>query len=352
MNFDDKRNYPDYVETIIKLDIPKGQKPERIDKYLARMVENATRSKVQKAIDNGNVEINNNTVKASQKIQGGDKVICRLMKPPPLELIPENISLDIFYEDEYLMVVNKPAGMCVHPGFGNRYGTLVNAVLYHIGQRQSIELEIDEEEQDEEGEIFASDEVRPGIVHRLDKDTSGLLVIAKSSEIHAALASQFAAHKTKREYNAIIWGRIKERNGIISGDIGRSQKNRKAFAVVKKGGKYAETHYETLEEYSFASLVRFHLKTGRTHQIRVHTSHIGHPVIGDSFYGGDRLNYVGGIPEITKIAREVLQKTGRQLLHAKSLGFIHPHTKEELYFESDLPEDFTDVLEIMKKIQY
>lgn len=351
MNPDDKRNYPDHIETIIEIKVPPGQKPERIDKYLAHSVENASRTKVQKAIDSGNVTIDGKIAKASRKIQGNETIVCKIMKPPPIELIPEDIPLDIYYEDEFLMVVNKPAGMCVHPGFGNRYGTLVNALLYHFGRRDSLEIEMDEEDDEtSEGEIFASDEIRPGIVHRLDKDTSGLLVIAKDSATHARLASQFAARKTKREYNALVWGRLKEPEGEIIGDIGRSPRDRKLFAVVTKGGKYAETHYQVIEEFLFASLCRFKLKTGRTHQIRVHAAHTGHPVVGDSFYGGDKLNYVGGNPSVTRIARKLLESTNRQMLHAKSIGFIHPHNGRELFFESDLPEDFQTSIEILKKI--
>lgn len=231
---EDKKNYPDYIEKTYEFIIPAGQRPERVDVFLTEAIPNATRSKVQVAIDAGNVTINGKIHKSSRKIQPGDVVQCLVMKPPPMELLPENIPLDIVYEDEFLLVVNKPAGMVSHPGFGNRYGTLVNALLYHFGQRSAIPIETFDEdetdtESDDDGEndyVFNSDAIRPGIVHRLDKDTSGLLVIAKNSVIHAALAKQFFEHTTQREYNAIVWGVVKENEGRIESNIGRSPRER------------------------------------------------------------------------------------------------------------------------------
>lgn len=355
-DFEDKNNYPDYVEKEFRFLVAKGQSPERIDTYLTKYIYNATRNRVQNAIDSGKVTINGKIVKSSRKVQPNDEIICKIMKAPPIELLPENIDLDIKYEDEYLLVVNKPPGMVTHPGFGHRYGTLVNAVLYHFGLRKPIEIEANDEddeieESDEdninEGEIFASESVRPGIVHRLDKDTSGLLVIAKNPQVHTKLSAQFAARTTEREYNAVVWGNVKYDEGTIIGDIGRSPRDRKIFAVVKKGGKHAQTDYKVIERFRFVTLVRLKLHTGRTHQIRVHLNHINHTVFGDPAYGGDK-NLFGGLPEINKIINKSLSMVSRQLLHARTLGFKHPVTNEFLTFDSELPEDFVNILNFFR----
>ena len=356
-DYDDKDNYPDYVEKEFNFKVAKGQSPERIDTYLTKYIYNATRNRVQQAIDEGKVTINGKAVKSSRKVQPNDDIVCKIMKAPPIALLPEDIALDIKYEDEYLLVVNKPPGMVTHPGFGHRYGTLVNAVLYHFGLRKPIEIELEEASEDEieesldegvtEGEIFSSDSVRPGIVHRLDKDTSGLLVIAKNPVVHAKLSAQFAARTTEREYNAIVWGNVKEDEGTIIGDIGRSTRDRKLFAVVKKGGKHAQTDYTVIERYRFATLIRLKLHTGRTHQIRVHLHHINHTVFGDPAYGGDK-NLYGGTPDINKIAIKCLKMVDRQLLHARTLGFKHPVTNEFIKLESELPDDFNKVIEFIK----
>jgi len=347
----DKENYPDYIETIFEFNVQKGKKPERLDHFLTNAIYNATRNRVQKAIEEQRVTINGKVAKASKKVQPGDHIICKIMKAPPLELLPENIPLDIIYEDEYLMVVNKPPFMCTHPGYGHRYGTLVNAVLYHLGLRRSIKIEnldLEEDEEDiSEGEIFASEEVRPGIVHRLDKDTSGILVIAKNPEIHANLSKQFAERTTDRKYLALVWGDLKDDEGVIEGDIGRSPKNRKLFAVVKKNGKPAKTSYQVVDRFEFVTLIRLKLFTGRTHQIRVHLSHINHPVFGDDSYGGNQL-VRGGTPEVNKIANKCLSLINRHLLHAETLGFYHPIKKEFMNFSSNLPLDFNNVLNILR----
>ena len=346
----EKNNYPDYIEKEYVFDIPGKQTPERIDKYLTEHILNATRTKVRKAIDNGNVEINGQKIKASRKIQPGDRIICKIMKPPPIELIPEDIPLDIVFEDEHLLVVNKPAGMVTHPGFGNRYGTLVNALLYHMGVRESLSIECEEDEDEEsEGLIYAGDEVRPGIVHRLDKDTSGLLVIAKNSVILAQLQKQFHDRTTHREYNAIIWGKFDDDDGVITGDIGRSLSDRKKFAVVKKGGKHAITEWQVLERFSIATLMKIHLKTGRTHQIRVHFSHNNRPLMGDPAYGGDVIAHGGGMPSQKKTGEKCLNLINRQMLHARTLGFTHPVTKDFLSFSSELPEDMQEVIGILRE---
>ncbi len=345
-----KDNYPEYIEHIFEFRVPPGQTPERLDLYISRNTQNATRNKVQKAIAEGNVTVNGKAGKSSKKVQPNDYIICKIMKPPPIELLPENIPLDIVFEDEYLMVINKPAGMCVHPGFGNRYGTLVNALLYHFGERESKQIEYDEDDDDIEdhGEIFASDSIRPGIVHRLDKDTSGLLVIAKNSDVHAKLAKQFAEKTSIREYNALVWGTLDNDEGTIEGNIGRSSRDRKLFEVVRKGGKHALTEYYVIERYAYLTLLRLKLHTGRTHQIRVHLKHINHPVFADISYGGDALLF-GGQDKVFRIkAERCLKLAGRQLLHAKTLGFQHPITKDMLEFDSELPEDFKEILNLLQ----
>ncbi|MFP4370486.1 MAG: RluA family pseudouridine synthase [Candidatus Kapaibacterium sp.] len=343
----DLDNYPVHIEHNIELDIAPGQKPERLDKYLAAHIVNATRNKVQKAIDEGRVQVNGIQAKASRKVQPGDHIECIILKPPPIELIPQEIPLNIIFEDKYLLIVNKPPGMCVHPGFGNRYGTLVNALLYHFGKRDSISIDYDEEDE-EEGEVFALDEIRPGIVHRIDKDTSGLLVIAKDPSTHEKLARQFAQKTSEREYLALLWGTFDEDKGIIEGNIGRSPRDRKMFAVLKKEGKPAVTEYEVIERFTYLTLVKARLQTGRTHQIRVHFSHRHHPVFGDSVYGGDKILHGGHIPQFRVKAEKALQLASRQLLHAKTLGIEHPVTKEFMSFDSEIPDDMKLTLEIFR----
>ena len=352
-------SHPYYIEKEYNIKVAKGQTPERLDVYLTSLIFNATRARVQKAIEAGKVLVNGKLGKNSRKVQPNDNILCILLKAPPIELLPQNIPLDIAYEDNVCIVVNKPAGMVTHPGFGNRYGTLVNAILYHYGMRNPISIESDIDEPDEdldseideseaEGEIFAKDEIRPGIVHRLDKDTSGLLVLAKNPEAHTFLARQFANRTTEREYNAIVWGNLKEDEGVIEGDIGRSPRDRKLFAIVKKGGKYAKTEYKVIERFEFATLIKLKLHTGRTHQIRVHLASIHHPVFGDKAYGGDAILYSGQMPQLRKKAAECIAIAQRQLLHARTLGFKHPVSKEFLSFSSELPEDFKQIIEKLR----
>lgn len=343
------RNYPDYIEKRFEFVVPEGQRTERLDVFLTAVIANATRVKVQAAIEAGNVMLNGAIPKPSRKIQPGDMIVCTLLKPPSLELIPENIPLEICFEDDFLLVVNKPAGMVTHPGFGNRYGTLVNALLYHLGKREAISI-VEDDENDEYDEIsHLSDEVRPGIVHRLDKNTSGLLVIAKLPEIHAQLATQFRRHTAMREYNAIVWGRLKLDSGTITGNIARSPRNRKMFAITEQGGKHAVTHYEVMERFESFTLVKFRLETGRTHQIRVHSTHIGHPLLGDELYGGNVIAW-SGIRTLQEksTAKYCLKLMTRQALHARTLGFRHPVTNRDLFFEQELPGDFAVTLEFLR----
>jgi len=340
-------NYPEYIEHTFEFKVAPGQTPERLDIYISRNTQNATRNKVQNAISDGHVTVNGKKAKQSRKVQPLDHIVCKIMKPPPLELIPENIPLEVVYEDDYLMVINKSAGMCVHPGFGNRYGTLVNALLYHFGEREAKNIEFDEED-DDEGAVYSSDSIRPGIVHRLDKDTSGLLVVAKDTFTHAKLAEQFADKTSKREYFALVWGEFNNDTGIIIGNIGRSSKDRKLFEVVKRGGKIATTDYKVIERLRYLTLLQLKLHTGRTHQIRVHTKYIGHPVFGDSSYGGDNVLFGGQDKQFRLKAEKSIKLAGRQLLHAKTLGFTHPQTKNVMEFDSELPNDFVEILNIFR----
>lgn len=345
----DPINHPEYIEHRFDFVVSKGQLPERLDVYLTGHISSATRTKVQKAIDEGCVLVNGSKAKASRKVQPNDKIQCVLLRPPPIELIPEDIPIQIVYEDEYLMVVNKPPGMCTHPGFGNRHATLVNAVLYHLGFRQSIPIEIEDEDEESEseineGQIFASEAIRPGVVHRLDKDTSGLLLVSKDPTTHAKLAKQFADRTIQRYYYSLVWGNFDEDNGTIEGDIGRSHRDRKLFAVVKKDGKSAKTDWLVVERFQHATLMRLKLHTGRTHQIRVHLSHNNHPVFGDMSYGGDTVAIGGNNPQFKKMATDALKTISRQMLHAATLGFEHPYTKEFLNFSSALPEDMLSVI--------
>jgi 23S rRNA pseudouridine1911/1915/1917 synthase len=318
----------------IEIIVPNVEKRERIDKFLTNQIENSSRSKIEKLIESGLVLVNGQTVKPSHRISPGEKIVVKIPKEPRPELTPEPIPLDIVYEDDYLLVVNKPAGMVTHPGHGNYTGTLVNALLYHCSKLSKVNV--------------SGGEVRPGIVHRLDKDTSGLLVVAKDDETHRHLAKQFFHKTVDREYWAIVWGHFNSTRGVIETELGRSKSDRTKFTVVK-GGKLAITEYEVLEKFDFLSLVKLKLKTGRTHQIRVHLAYIGHPVFGDPTYGGRRIAW-GGIDRKKKLfVDELLKIMQRQALHAKTLGFIHPARNEFMKFDSELPEDMKKLLEVLKK---
>ncbi len=344
----EKNNYPDYIEKKLVFNISHGVKPERIDVFLTRQVMNATRTKVQAAIDGGKVLVNGTVAKASRKVQPGDTVECTLMKPPPMELIPEDIPIEVRFEDEHLLVVNKPAGMVTHPGFGNRYGTLVNAMLWYLGRRESVTVEIGDEDEDE-NIVFSGSEIRPGIVHRLDKDTSGLLMIAKNPAILTKLQSQFADRSISRQYYALVWGIVKDDAGTIDADIGRSPRDRKLFSVVTKGGKNAVTDYEVLERMGFVTLIKAKLRTGRTHQIRVHFSSIRHPLFGDRSYGGDKIVYGGGDQKLLKLAQRSLKLAQRQLLHAKTLTFRHPVSNSVITVDSDIPSDMSAIISTIRE---
>ena len=306
--------------------VPSGEHRKRLDVYLTHRIENATRNKVQQAIDAGMVRVNDKPVKSSYQLSPNDIIDITFPHPPRPDAQPEDIPLDIIYEDDVLLIVNKSAGMVTHPAYGNYTGTLVNALLHHSKNLSNLNTE-----------------QRPGIVHRLDKDTTGLMVIAKTDVAHAFLAKQFSKRTIDREYWAIVWGKFKKDKGAIEANLGRSKKDRKKVAVTEDG-RPAITEYEVLEEFDFLSLVKLHLKTGRTHQIRVHLAHIGHPVFGDATYGGRTSNWNGLEGKKAKHASNLLELISRQALHAKTIGFIHPGTREFLKFDSQLPADMSEVL--------
>lgn len=309
----------------------KGQAPLRVDKFLMNLVENATRNKIQKAAERGNIYVNDEPVKSNHKVKAGD-IVRILMEHPPYEYLlePENIPLDIVFEDDQLLVVNKPAGMVVHPGHGNYSGTLVNALAYHFDNLPMNSSE------------------RPGLVHRIDKDTSGLLVIAKTEHAMSYLAAQFAEKTSEREYIALVWGNIEEEEGTIEGHIGRHVKDRMQMAVFpddSSGAKPAVTHYKVLERFGYVTLVSCKLETGRTHQIRVHMKHIGHTLFNDARYGGDMILKGTTFTKYKQFIDNCFKILPRQALHAKTLGFEHPVTKEFIRFDTEMPQDMQECIE-------
>ncbi len=353
--------------TLFTYEVPAGyQGGERLDVYLTGFLLNATRARVQKGIKDGLVVVNGEvSKKPSRVVQAGDLIVCTLMKPPPMDILPEDIPLDVRYEDEHLLVVNKAAGMVVHPAFGHRTGTLVHAVLHHIGADpilvESAEDRDDKDDDDASSEglstinlapRFEGDPVlRPGIVHRLDKDTSGLLVVAKHDKAHVGLAKQFAERTTRRRYEAIVWGVPDPEKGRIETDLARDVRDRRKMATVESGkGKHAITHYELIEPFGYTSLAEFRLETGRTHQIRVHAAHIAHPIFGDPVYGGDRIRYGKDEGQRRTFYRNLFTLLPRQALHARSLGFTHPISGKEMDFEAELPQDMVQVIERLRTI--
>ncbi len=319
-------------EKKLHFEVDEGTKEIRIDIFLTNHIENATRTKIQKLIKEGYVLVNSKIVKPNYKISGKEIIDVRIpITPRPEKIEAEDIPIEIIYEDEFLLIVNKPAGMVVHPALGHSGGTLVNALLHHTTQLSNTD-----------------EKTRPGIVHRIDKDTSGLLLIAKDEWTHSQLAKQFSAHTLKREYWAVAWGIFKEPKGEITLNITRSKKDRKLFTVSETEGKSAHTFYEVIEEFEFASLVKLHLKTGRTHQIRVHLTSINHPIFGDTNYGGRRIVYGGDLAKLKARVNNLLEIMPRQALHAKTLGFYHPHLKKDLFFSSELPDDMSLLIEKLK----
>jgi 23S rRNA pseudouridine1911/1915/1917 synthase len=312
--------------------VDKGQEIIRIDKFLLDRLPNTSRNKIQVAARNGNVLANKVAIKPNYKVKPGDEI--SVVFPYPvreIELIPQDIPIQIEFEDDYLAVVHKPSEMVVHPGYGNYTGTLVNALVYHF---DNLPVKI----QDYSG--------RPGLVHRLDKNTTGLMVIAKTEFVLTHLAKQFFDRTTERRYNALVWGDISENEGTITGNIGRSLKNRKVMAVFAEGdyGKHAVTHYKVIKRYGLVTLVECKLETGRTHQIRAHMKHLGHPLFNDNEYGGDQVLRGTTHTKYKQFIDNCFKLIPGQALHAKTLGFLHPITNEKLFFDSELPEGFLELL--------
>lgn len=307
---------------------PADAEPERLDAFIARSVEGLTRSAAQRLIEEGRVTVGGGTAKPSLKLKGGDEIVVEIPPPVPAEPQAEEIPLDILYEDRDVVVVNKPAGMVVHPAAGNPAGTLVNALLGHCTDLSGI-----------------GGELRPGIVHRIDKDTSGILVVAKSDRAHHSLANQFKEHTIKRVYLALVFGSPKEDRGKIEAAIGRHPVDRKKMSGTARRGKHAVTHWRVQGRFNGITLLQLRLETGRTHQIRVHLSEAGHPLVGDTVYGGS-----GRLANIQDpLLRQLIKELGRQALHAKTLGFIHPVSGEYMEFDTELPEDMARIIGYLEK---
>lgn len=330
-----ERNYSDDYFENFDIQVDPKQSPLRIDKFLLTRLERTSRNRVQNAIKSGSVLVNGEEVKPNYKVRPADEISVVVPKPPGTisRLMPQNIPLDIRYEDDDLLIVYKPPGMVVHPGVGHQKGTLVNALAYHFGKDLPV--------------MEGNTHDRIGLVHRIDKNTSGLMVVAKSDYAMTHLAKQFFKHTIERRYQAIVWGDPEADQGSVEAHVGRDPRYRQRFAAFPDGeqGKWALTHYRMLERLHYVSLIECKLETGRTHQIRVHMKHIGHPLFGDARYDGDRIVKGTIYSKYKLFAEKVLALMPRHALHAKSLGFQHPATGEWMYFESELPQDFHDVLQ-------
>lgn len=315
-----------------RFNVDAGQSLLRIDKFVTARLENTSRSRVQNAANAGNILVNNIPVKPNYRVKPGDIIQIVLPSPPrEIELIPENISINIVYEDDDVIVVNKEAGMVVHPAYGNYTGTLVNALMWHFRDLP----------------LFQTGELRPGLVHRIDKDTSGILVVAKNEYAHNRLAKQFFDRTTDRKYIGLVWGTPDPAEGTITGNVGRNLKDRKIMQVFPDGsqGKHAVTHYKIVENLGYISMVECKLETGRTHQIRVHFSYIKHPLFNDDEYGGDRILKGTTFTKYQQFVKNCFEILPRQALHAKSLEFNHPVTRKRLSFDSELPLDMQTVVD-------
>lgn len=312
--------------------VDKGQSQVRVDKYLFERLVNSSRNRIQKAADAGLIMANGKPVKSSYKVKPCDVLTVMMDRPRyDNDIIPEDIPLDIVYEDNDLMVVNKPAGLVVHPGCGNYHGTLVNAIAWHLKDNPK----------------YDPNDPQVGLVHRIDKDTSGLLVVAKTPDAKTHLGLQFYNKTTKRKYNALVWGIVENNEGTIEGNIGRNPKDRMQMAVLSDPaqGKHAVTHYRVLERLGYVTLVECVLETGRTHQIRVHMKHIGHTLFNDERYGGNEILKGTHFSKYKQFVNNCFETCPRQALHAMTLGFVHPRTGEEMFFTSPLPEDMTNLID-------
>ncbi len=318
--------------------VDKGQEPYRVDKFLMNRIEGATRNKIQHAIEGERVLINDKPVKSNYKVKANDKIIVYESRlPETAEIVPENIPLVIVFEDDDVMVINKPAGMVVHPGSGNKSGTLINGVAWHLKQQNP--------------QLNEHDLSRFGLVHRIDKNTTGLLVVAKNSKAMIKLAKQFFDHTVHRRYIALVWGDFKEDEGTINVHVGRHQRFRKLFTAYPDAeyGKAAITHYKVLQRFNYVTLIECRLETGRTHQIRVHMQFAGHPLFNDEIYGGDKILKGTIFSKYKQFVENCFLICPRQALHAQQLGFIHPVTNKKMNFESELPADMKALIEKWRK---
>ena len=321
-----------YERMTIRVD--KGQEPLRIDKFLTTRIQHASRNKIQQGIEAGRVLVNTKMVQSNYKIRPLDEIIIYSEKPGVgEEIVPENIPLNIVYEDEELLVINKPAGMVVHPGSGNYSGTLINGVAYYLQQQNAT--------------ITEETLPRFGLVHRIDKNTSGLMVIAKTSRAVTSLAKQFFDHSVSRKYIALVWGDLEENKGTVVAHVGRHQRFRKIFEAYPDGehGKDAITHYEVVKRFGYVTLIECTLETGRTHQIRVHMKYLGHPLFNDDTYGGDKIVKGTIFNRYRQFVENCFQICPRQALHAKTLGFVHAVSRREMFFECELPSDMKGLIE-------
>jgi 23S rRNA pseudouridine1911/1915/1917 synthase len=332
-NLDDQEAQEELYERL-SITVDKGQEPMRLDKFLAARIENASRNKIQQAIETARVLVNNKKVQANHRIKPGEEIVVYSDREVHTEeIIPEQMPLNIVYEDEEVLIINKPVGLVVHPASGNYTGTLINGVAWHLLQ-QNASLNQDELP-------------RFGLVHRIDKNTSGLMVLAKTARAVASLAKQFFDHTVHRHYVALVWGDVEEDSGTIRAHVGRHKRFRKLFDAYPDGeyGKHAVTHYKVLERLGYVTVVQCELETGRTHQIRVHMQHIGHPLFNDEFYGGDRIVKGTVFTKYKQFVENCFEICPRHALHAKTIGFLHPRTRVEVKFDSDLPADMQAVIQ-------
>lgn len=333
-NLDDQAEGPEELYERLSITVDKGQEPMRLDKFLTARIEHASRNKVQQAIESGRVLVNNKKVQANHKIKPGEEIVVYSDKEVHSEeIVPEEMPLNIVYEDEEVMIINKPVGLVVHPASGNYTGTLINGVAWHLLQQNA--------------NLDQTELPRFGLVHRIDKNTSGLMVLAKTGKAVASLAKQFFDHTVHRQYVALVWGDVENDSGTVRAHVGRHKRLRKLFDAYPDGeyGKHAVTHYKVLERLGYVTVVQCELETGRTHQIRVHMQHIGHPLFNDEIYGGDRIVKGTVFTKYKQFVDNCFAICPRHALHAKTIGFIHPRTRQEVRFESELPEDMTRVIQ-------